>query len=125
MTKLKYPKDSAGRSIIGEEYGIQITKPWNDIMYKHNDKVARKMKAEISKALMMAHKSGEFENMVIIAKAINGYGYHNMDVRDIHEDAVLGLQRLQNHWLNDHTWPELVKSGLVGQISELLIGFKK
>lgn len=126
MTKLKYPKDSKGRSIIGEEYGIQITRPWNEAMYKHNAIVSEKMKDAISQALEKAYAAKDEKNVTIIARAINAYGYGSMmSIDDIYEDAVRGLDMTADHWLDDNCWPDLIQAKLVKQLPQLLIGFKK
>ena len=126
MSKTKLPKDSKGRTILGEQYGITITRPWNEKMYKHNDKVSEQMKDAISQALEKAYKAEDLKNVTIIARAINAYGYGpGMYLEDIYEDAVQGLDRMQNHWLDENCWPELVKAGLVKDVPQQLIGFKK
>ena len=35
---------------IGTKYGIEITKPWNNEMYNHNDKVGELLKIELEKS---------------------------------------------------------------------------
>jgi len=126
MSKTKLPRDSKNRVILGTEYGITITRPWNEEMYKHNSKVSEQMKAAIEKALVKAYKDEDEEKVTIIARAINAYGYgHGMDISDIYEDADNGLTNISDHWLDDNTWPDLIKAGLVKQIPQLLIGFKK
>lgn len=126
MTKTKYPKDSKGRSILGEEYGIQITRPWNEAMYKHNAEVSEQMKDAIQEALDKAYKAEDEKTVTVIARAINAYGYGSMmSIDDIYEDAVNGIERASDHWLNSDTWPDLIEAGLVNQLPQLLIGFKK
>jgi hypothetical protein len=126
MKNLKYPKNAQGQSIIGNEYGIDITKPWSKEMYAHNDKVADQMKTAIEAALEKAYKKGDAKNVEIIARAINSYGYGSMmDIDDIYEDAKNGLDNLQNHWLNDNAWPECIEAGLVKQVPQQLIGYNK
>lgn len=126
MSKTKLPRDSKNRVILGTEYGITITRPWNEEMYKHNAKVSEQMKAAITKSLDKAYKADDEENVTIIARAINAYGYgQGMDIHNIYEDAVNGLTNTSDHWLDDNAWPDLIKAGLVKQIPQLLIGFKK
>ena len=36
---------------IGTKYGIEITKPWNNEMYDHNDKVGELLKIELENTL--------------------------------------------------------------------------
>jgi hypothetical protein len=126
MSKTKLPKDNKGRTILGTEYGITITRPWNEAMYKHNAKVSEQMKDAIQKALDKAYKAKDEKKVTIIARAINAYGYGpGMDIDDIYEDADRGLANTSDHWLDSDTWPDLIEAGLVKQLPQLLIGFKK
>jgi len=126
MSKTKLPRDSKNRVILGTEYGITITRPWNEAMYKHNAIVSEQMKDAIEKALAKAYKAKNEKDVTIIARAINAYGYgQGMNIHNIHEDAEQGLDRMSDHWLDGETWPTLIEAGLVKQLPQLLIGFKK
>ena len=49
---------------LNTKYGIQITKPWSNEMYDHNDKVADLMKIEILIQLKNAKESDDEDDIV-------------------------------------------------------------
>ena len=109
--------------VIGEKYGIQITKPWNNEMYDHNDMVADLMKAELRLALNNAMKSENEELLREVASVIepSGYGY-GFDMEGIYKDALNGLENVQNYWLNEE-YPYGVKKGIVPPIGVEFVGY--
>ena len=126
MTKSKYQKDANGNSILGEQHGITITRPWSQEMYEHNEKIADQMKDQIQKAIDKALAESDESSMRIIGTALNAYGYgHGMDFEDIHEDCERGLSNVQNHWLHSDTWPDLLKAGLVQPLETGFVGYDK
>ena len=54
---------------LGTNQGVRITRPWNDEMYAHNDKVAYHQHVAIKAALTRASKNEV--DLRVIAKAIN------------------------------------------------------
>ncbi len=126
MTKLKYPKDSNGNSILGEQYGITITRPWNNAMYEHNDNIAETMKEAIQAVLDKALEEDDDDTMRKVSKAVSAYSQGSMfSTEDIYEDATRSLEQTQNHWLHSDTWPDLVKAGLVQELPQQMIGYDK
>ncbi len=116
----------AKTKILGEQYGITVTRPWSQEMYEHNNKVHEVMVNAINAAITKADRKTSDGNMRTIASAINAYGYgHGMEFESIKEDALAGLADIQNHWLHENTWPELVKAGLVKDIEVKMIGYDK
>ena len=116
----------AKKKVLGEQYGITITRPWSQEMYKHNDEVHEVMCNAINDAIIEADRKTSDGNMRTIASAINAYGYgHGMEFESIKEDAINGLKDIQNRWLHENTWPELVKAGLVKDIKIKMIGYDK
>lgn len=116
----------AKEKVLGTKHGITITRPWNKEMYDHNDEVAKQMKGEIFKALQLARKGDDWEQMHTIAKAIVAYGYSDSySIEEIHEDALRQLDMTQNYWLHDHCWPDLLKEGLVKPIEIEFVGYDK
>lgn len=114
------------QKVIGIQYGITITKPWNTAMYEHNSKIAYKMKQAIYKALDIAYNTQDYEQLHTIAKAVAAYGYGNTcDMEYIYEDACRQLGMTQNHWLHDNCWPDLLKKGLVEPLSVGFVGYDK
>lgn len=126
MPKLKYPKDRNGNSILGEQYGITITRPWNNAMYEHNDAIAETMKEAIAAALFKALKEYDDATMRIISKAVCAYSQGSMySTKNIYINTLLRLEQTQNHWLHSDTWPDLIKAGLVEQLPQQMIGYDK
>lgn len=112
--------------VLGTKYGIEITKPWNPAMYDHNDMVADKMKTAIKEALDKAFEQGDNEDLEFIAKSVSGYGYgYGHSPESIHIDACRSLEMVQNYWLNDWCWDELVEAELVQDIETKFVGYDK
>lgn len=111
--------------VLGTQYGIQITRPWNKEMYEHNDKVSSTMKEAIFEALTKAYKLDNEDDVRIISKAICAYGHgHGYDLDGIYADACRELDMTQNHWLDSSCWPDLVKAGIVQDIPTKFVGYK-
>ena len=112
--------------ILGTKYGITITKPWNTEMYDHNAKVADLMKEAIFKALNVAYNKNDEEELRYVAKAICSYGHGDgYSLDDIHADACRQLDMVQNYWLNDWCWPDLLRRKLVEPIDINFVGYDK
>ena len=112
--------------VLGTKYGIEITKPWSPAMYDHNDKVADKMKAAIKEALDKAFKKGNNEDLEFVARSVSGYGYgYGHGPESIYADACNSLDMVQNYWLNDWCWTELVEAELVEDFEEKFVGYDK
>jgi hypothetical protein len=112
--------------VLGTKHGIEITKPWNPAMYEHNDKVADKMKEAIFAALNKAYKEGHSKDLEFIAKSIGGYGYGpGHDSESIHIDACRNLEMVENYWLHDWSWSELVEAGYVQDFDEKFVGYDR
>lgn len=111
--------------VLGKKYGIEITKPWNDAMYNHNDEVAEVMKERIMDALTEALKSHDEVRMRDIQKYICAYGMGvGYSIEEVHEEACKELDRVQNFWLNSE-WPYMVQDGLVKDVEQGFVGYDK
>jgi hypothetical protein len=111
--------------VLGKKYGIEITRPWNNKMYNHNDEVAEVMKWRIMDALTEALQSNDDVKMNVIQKYICAYGMcAGHTIEEVHEEACEGLDRVQNFWLNTE-WPEMVKDGLVKDVEQGFVGYDK
>lgn len=116
----------AKTKVLGTQYGIEITRPWSNEMYEHNEKVAGIMKLQIEAAIAKALEQDNEEDMKKIGTAINAYRYgYSMDMESIHEDCLNGMKRLQNHWIHSDTWPDLLQAGLVTEIEQGMVGYDK
>lgn len=112
--------------VLGQKYGIEITRPWSKEMYAHNEKIAELMKKAINIAIAKAYEAENEEQMEIIGTAINAYGYGSgMSFEDIYEDCIHGLSNVQNHWLHSDTWPDLLEAKLVEPLEQGFIGYDK
>lgn len=108
------------------DQGIAITKPWSQEMYDHNKKVARQMKEDIWHALTQAYKQDNEHDLRIIAKAICSYTHGSgYGLDEIYADACRGLDTVENYWLNDWCWPELIARQLVQPIGINFVGYQK
>lgn len=126
MSKLKYPKDENGNSILGIQNGITITRPWSKEMYEHNEKVADKMKEKISLAIDVAYDSYDSITLELIGKALNGHGYGSgYKHEDLYLSCLQGLKNVQNHWLHSDVWSDLVKEDIVKPIEIAMVGYDK
>lgn len=114
--KTKYPKDSKGRSILGYQHGILITKPWNQKMYDRNESIRSKMLHLINNAF----NAGKWQTKLDIVLALVGHGYgYTPSISELTETFNLEISRVENHWLHSNTWPTLISKGIVTPFSIL------
>lgn len=118
----KYTKDKDGRSILGEQYGITITRPWNSEMYKHNDKVLAKMIKEV-RAAIKANKNN-VAALNDIARSVTAYTFASSDSREIVKSLTEELAVVQAFWMHQE-YPLLVKQGYCKAINEGMVGYDK
>jgi hypothetical protein len=105
--------------------GIRITKPWNEDMYKHNDKVASEMKKNILFAVNDCYKNDDEDRLREIGKNVCAYGFgQGCDLDEIHNQICIELDRVENWWLNQE-YPDMVKKGLVPATTINFVGYKK
>ena len=109
--------------VVKTKYGIQITKPWNNEMYDHNDMVAELMKAELLIKLDLAKKTEDEELLRNVAKITHPSGYGSgFEFEDIYNDAIRELEMVQNYWLNEE-YPYGVSKGIVPEVEVEFIGY--
>ena len=105
--------------------GIRITKPWNEDMYKHNDKVASEMKENIFNAIGDAFKNDDEDRLREIGKNVCAYGFgQGYELAEMHEEICRELDNIQNYWLND-VYPDMVNKKLVPATKHNFVGYKK
>ena len=113
----------AKEKLLGTEYGINITRPWNADMYKHNDLVSEQMKTNIKSVLDKAYKEEDHEKFIDIAKAICYYSFGDpFATEDNYETALKDLDGMPNYQLNEE-YPYLVNQGLVPKVDQQLVGY--
>jgi hypothetical protein len=105
------------------KYGINITKPWNQDMYTHNEKIGEIMKLNIKKALIKAYSEDDEKSLREISKAVVAHGYGSgYEIGDIYDETILGIENAENYWLNGE-YPDLVKDGYVPELLEDMVGY--
>jgi len=109
--------------VLDVKYGIQVTRPWNNEMYDHNDKVAILMKAELRLAINNAMKNDDENLLREVASVVcpSGYGI-GFDMKDIYNETLRELDMVQNYWLSEE-YPYGVKKGLVPSVELEFIGY--
>ena len=111
--------------VLGNQYGIEITKPWSQEMYKHNDTVASEMKENIFQALNKAYSDNNETALREIGKSVCAYGFgQGFDMDEMHMEICRELDRVQNYWLNDE-YPYLVSKGYVENVKMNFVGYDK
>jgi hypothetical protein len=109
--------------VVETKYGIQITKPWNNEMYDHNDKVAELMKAELLIKLELAKETDDEELLRKVSSVVCPTGYGSgYEFEDIYNDAIRELEMVENYWLNEE-YPYGVSKGIVPSVELEFIGY--
>lgn len=110
--------------VVGNQYGIEITKPWSDEMYAHNEKVSELMKKHILESLTISYLLGMPDNLRELAYHIRGYRLTENNVDTVYETACSELKHMPNYWLHEQ-WEDMVAAKMVIDIEERLVGFGK
>ena len=112
--------------VLGVEQGITITRPFNNEMFTHNDKV-REMQNEAILAALEGLRESEDEELIEKAtKSCSGYGYGDgFDHIDMIEDAIRNVETSANNWIREYVWPDMLELGLVQPIDIDYVGYKK
>ena len=109
--------------VLGTKYGIEITKPWNNQMYEHNDKVGAMMKDNILFALNEAYTKDDEKSLREIGKSVCAYGFgQGYSMVDMYAKIREELDRTQNYCLKEE-YPYLVKKGYVKEIEINFVGY--
>jgi len=124
-------------------YGVQITKPWNQDMATHNDKITELMKSNIRSAwkaeLTKLEDSdryylerewneddlkAEFPNIVKLQRGVcySGYG-GGYTIGDVCKEFETELDMMAPYQL-DQEYPYMVKEGLVPEVGMGLVGYE-
>ena len=112
--------------VLGVEQGITITRPFNNEMYNHNDKV-REMQNDAIIAALESLKDSEDEELIEKAtKACSGYGYGDgYDYNDMIDDAINNVETSANNWMMEEIWPDFLRLDLVSPLNVDYVGYKK
>ena len=112
--------------VLGVEQGITITRPFNNEMYAHNEKVREMQNKAVIGALIKLKDSEDDELIQKATKACSGYGYGSgYDNIDMIEDAIKNVETCANNWMKDDIWPDFLKFGLVQPLDTDYVGYKK
>jgi len=112
--------------VLGVEEGITITRPFNNEMFNHNDKVREMQNKAIIGALIKLKGSEDEELIKKAAKACSGYGYGTgYDSIDMIEDALQNVETCANNWMREDIWPDFLRLGLVQPLNTDYVGYKK
>ena len=108
--------------VIGTKYGIEITKPWNEKMYEHNDLVAKLIKVELSNKLEELYKKGDTNELNEFARAVGtSYGF-GFDLDSMYKGICDDLEYLQNHQM-EQDMDYYVKMGFIKQPEFGFVGY--
>ena len=113
-------------------YGIEITKPFSNEMYTHNDAIALDMKRHITSAIHIAYSNccnlsegSEDSNLRKIGSAIEGIGYGDgYDLEDVKDGAINTLANIEN-WQIHQEYGYLCSEGIVPKLPKKMLGFDK
>ena len=112
--------------VLGVEQGITITRPFNNEMYAHNERVREMQNKAVIGALIKLKDSEDDELIQKATKACSGYGYGSgYDNIDMIEDAIKNVETCANNWMKDDIWPDFLKFGLVQPLDTDYVGYKK
>lgn len=112
------------------QYGITITKPWSEEMYKHNAMVLAEAKTNIQNALDLAYKKYENDveevcfdrdDLYMIGKEICGFGWSMHSAKDVYEEATEALDLSASWWIND-IYPYIERWEMVPPLSVGFVG---
>ena len=108
--------------VLGEQYGVTITRPFSKEMYAHNDKVVALMKENITKAIK--NRKWTTEELNEMTKSITAYTFGMMTREEIREEMLAEVDRLQAWWLAQE-YPTLVEKGFCKEVEFGIVGFDK
>lgn len=114
------------KKVIGVEFGIEITKPWNNEMYDHNDKVAELLKIELRNKLESIYKDGNCSKseLNVFAGTVGSKYGSGFDVTTMYPEIIKELDWIQNYQLaEDIEW--YVKKNLIKQPKIGFVGYTK
>jgi hypothetical protein len=112
--------------VLGIEQGITITRPFNNEMYAHNDRVREIQNEAVKAALDKILEDGDEDLMFKAGKACSGYGYGmGYEIEHIYKDALQNAETQSNNWMREDIWPDFLKLGLVQPIEMDYVGYKK
>ena len=116
-------KDMTKYKIIGEKYGVTITKPFSVEMYKHNDVVKEKMIDSIKEGITKAYEAGNRDTLNIFSSAIQGSRYSSSYTLSEMYRRLMQESDMMQPWLLNQEYDYLVHLQLVEPMEMGLVGF--
>ena len=112
------------KKLIKTQYGIQITKPWNQSMYDWNDKIGKLIKIDLYQKLKEFYESNDVDGMNRIASSFGASYGDGYDDDSIYDSIFKDLQNLENYQLNEELeW--LIRDNLVNKPKYGFVGYDK
>lgn len=109
--------------ILGEQYGVTITRPFSKEMYAHNSIVADEAKSNIRRAVN--NRKWTAEELNEMTRSITAYTFGLWTSREeIREEMLKEVDVLQDWWLAQE-YPTLVKEGYCKPLKTGFVGFDK
>ena len=120
------------------KYGIEITKPFSNEMYDHNDAIALDMKRNILSEIHLSYSqangdaasfdggtdAGE-KRLRKIGSAIEGSGYgEGYELDEIKDNIINSLANVEN-WYIHQEYGYLCSEGIVPKLPKKMLGFDK
>lgn len=87
--------------VIGEKYGIIITRPWTEQMYKHNSKVREILLNKLQNVLHEGYTKKDNDLLQRILQLLTGIKYHQgYSIKELYNIGMEELQIVPNFWLH-------------------------
>jgi len=107
------------------DQGIEITKPWSNAMYAHNDIVKDLQIKAITVAFNKAIADDDMGTVEYIMKALCAYSQTFDDCEEAVEEFDTARSQVQTFWLKQDAWPDMLAAGLVTPLSMEYVGYGK
>ena len=115
------------------KYGLQITKPFSEAMYDHNDQCAQEMKKNIIKAWEVEvnkfnmddewPSGSKIDNIVDFQSSVCAVGYGDgYTIKQVNDDFLKELETMAN-WQLHENYSYLCFKGLVPRTTFMMVGF--
>ena len=108
--------------VLGEQYGVTITRPFSREMYAHNSTVAEEAKSNIRRAVNNRKYTADQLNEM--TRSITAYTFGFMDREEMREEMLTEVDILQDWWLAQE-YPTLVEKGFCKPLKTGFVGFNK
>ena len=94
--------------------GVEITKPWSQEMYNHNEELKDHYRREIAALIESAETE---EQLTAIAKCVDFSSYINYEMHEIKEDLLSTLECAETYWYKEMI-TNLSNAGLLEMVKD-------